>query len=91
MQTEEEQREETRLKLVRWANKHGWFAKSTPVQIKGREVFGAAMIDKFDYDPIFYDDYAVDSRQLVCLVTYPGDNTVFFVNLEMLIKINNQK
>lgn len=91
MKTEEEEREETRLRLVKRINKKGWFARSTPVQIKGREAFGAAMIDKFDYDPLFYQHYSVNPKELVCLVTYPGDSTVFFVNIDMLIKINNQK
>ncbi len=89
MKTEEEEREEAKLKMIKRANKLGFFAKSTKVWIKGREMFGEATIDKFDYDPMFYAEYSVNPKELVCLVVYDGDNTVFFVNIDMLIKINN--
>lgn len=88
MKTEEEEREETRLRLVKRINKKGWYVNSTNVQIKGRETFGEAKIIKFDYDPMFYAEYSVNPKDLVCHVQYEGDNTVFFVNPEMLIKIN---
>jgi hypothetical protein len=87
METEEEQMNDKKLKLIKKVNKMGFFTGSTNVAIIGREAqLGYGKIIKMDYDPEYYKPYDVNPSHLVLHVQFPGDSTVWFVNIDKLRK-----
>lgn len=80
--TEEENINDKKLKLIKQVNKKGFFTNHTPVIIAGRERLGVGKIIKMDYDPVYYEPYDVDSKNIVLHIKFDGDSTVWFVNIE---------